>query len=52
VEVGIDDEVGTTRKDQVFHSPISWAAEGTYIFPIPPGGAISGFPMTVDGEPM
>ena len=44
--------MATTRIDQIFHNPNSWAAEGTYIFPIPPGAAISGFTMTVDGEPV
>src|SRR5918997_5232562 len=52
VDVSIADQVATTRIDQVFHNPNSWAAEGTYIFPIPPGAAISGFTMTVDGEPI
>ncbi|MGH2615798.1 MAG: VIT domain-containing protein [Thermomicrobiales bacterium] len=52
VDVTIADQVATTRIDQVFHNPNSWAAEGTYIFPIPPGAAISNFTMTVDGEPI
>jgi Ca-activated chloride channel family protein len=52
VDVTIADQVATTSIDQVFHNPNSWAAEGTYIFPIPPGAAISGFTMTVDGEPI
>ena len=52
VDVSIADQVATTRIDQVFHNPNSWAAEGTYIFPLPPGAAISGFTMTVDGEPI
>jgi Ca-activated chloride channel homolog len=52
VDVSIADQVATTRIDQVFHNPNSWAAEGTYIFPIPPGAAFSGFTMTVDGEPV
>ena len=52
VDVSIVDQVATTRIDQVFHNPNSWAAEGTYIFPLPPGAAISDFTMTVDGEPI
>lgn len=52
VAVSIADQVATTSIDQVFHNPNSWAAEGTYIFPIPSGAAISGFTMTVDGEPI
>jgi Ca-activated chloride channel family protein len=52
VDVSIADQVATTRIDQVFHNPNSWAAEGTYIFPLPPGATISEFTMTVDGEPI
>ena len=52
VDVSIADQIATTKIDQVFHNPNSWAAEGTYIFPIPPGATISDFTMTVDGEPV
>lgn len=52
VSVDVADQIATTSIDQVFHNPNSWAAEGTYIFPIPPGATISGFTMTVDGEPI
>ena len=52
VTVSVADQVATTTIDQVFHNPNSWAAEGTYIFPIPPGATISGFTMTIDGEPV
>ncbi len=37
VDVSIADQVATTHIDQVFYNPNSWAAEGTYLFPIPPG---------------
>lgn len=52
VDVEIAEQIATTSIDQVFHNPNSWAAEGTYIFPIPTGAAISGFTMTIDGEPV
>ena len=52
VAVEVADQVATTRIDQVFHNPNSWAAEGAYVFPIPSGATISGFTMTVDGEPI
>src|SRR3954467_11201344 len=52
VEVSIADQVATTHNDQVFPNPNSWAAERTYIFPIPPGASISKFTMTIDGEPV
>ncbi|MDQ3693881.1 MAG: VWA domain-containing protein [Chloroflexota bacterium] len=50
VDVAIADQVAVTRIDQVFHNPNDWAAEGTYIFPVPVDAAIADFAMWVDGE--
>lgn len=50
VDVAITDQVAVTRIDQVFHNPNDWAAEGTYIFPVPVDAAIGEFTMWVDGE--
>lgn len=52
VTVTIDDQVATTRVDQVFVNEHDWEAEGTYIFPLPPGATVSRFVMWVDGEPV
>ena len=52
VDVTIDNQVATTRIDQVFYNPHSWIAEGTYIFPIPEGASVGKFTMWVDGEPI
>lgn len=52
VDVAVKDQVATTKIGQVFHNPNPWAAEGTYIFPIPDGAAIGEFTMWVDGEPV
>ncbi|MDQ3656099.1 MAG: VWA domain-containing protein, partial [Chloroflexota bacterium] len=52
VDVEITDQVAVTRIDQVFHNPNDWAAEGTYIFPVPVDAAIGEFTMWVDGEPI
>jgi len=52
VDVAVKDQVATTKIDQIFHNPNPWAAEGTYIFPIPDGAAIGEFTMWVDGEPV
>ncbi len=52
VEVTIDDQIATTKVDQVFVNDNPWAAEGTYIFPLPEGAAVSDFVMWVDGEPV
>jgi Ca-activated chloride channel family protein len=52
VKVTITDQVATTRVDQVFVNDNPWTAEGTYIFPLPEGAAVSDFVMWVDGEPI
>ncbi|MEA2046389.1 MAG: VIT domain-containing protein [Euryarchaeota archaeon] len=52
VDVEIEDQVATTRVDQVFVNDNPWTAEGTYIFPLPDGAAVSDFVMWVDGEPV
>ncbi len=52
VTVTIDDQVATTRVDQVFVNENPWTAEGTYIFPLPKGAAVNEFVMWVDGTPM
>ncbi|HIQ01310.1 MAG TPA: VWA domain-containing protein, partial [Anaerolineales bacterium] len=52
VTVTIEDQVATTRVDQVFVNEHEWEAEGTYIFPLPEGATVSSFVMWVDGEPI
>lgn len=52
VTVDIKDQVATTRVDQVFINENSWTAEGTYVFPLPDGAAVSEFIMWVDGTPV
>lgn len=52
VEVTIEDQIATTRVDQVFFNPNDWAVEGTYIFPLPQGAAATDFTLWVDGEPV
>ncbi len=52
VTVTIENQVATTRVDQVFLNEHDWEAEGTYIFPLPPGATVSRFTMWVDGEPI
>jgi Ca-activated chloride channel family protein len=52
VSVTIEDQVATTRVDQLFLNENSWTAEGTYIFPLPKGAAVSEFIMWVDGQPV
>ena len=50
VEVTIENQVATTRIDQVFINDYDREIEGTYIFPLPEDAAISTFDMWVDGK--
>ncbi len=52
VEVTIEDQVATTRIDQVFRNDSDLTVEGTYIFPLPEEAAIERFVMYVDGKPL
>ncbi len=52
VTVTIENQVATTRVDQVFVNEHNWEAEGTYIFPLPPGATVNQFTMWVDGKPI
>lgn len=52
VSVSIDSQVAITKVDQVFVNLSRREIEGTYIFPLPPGVAMSRFVMYVDGKPL
>jgi Ca-activated chloride channel family protein len=52
VTVTIEDQVAVTHVDQRFRNDNDWAVEGTYVFPLPSGAAVSGFTLWVDGEPV
>jgi Ca-activated chloride channel family protein len=52
VTVTIENQIATTRVDQVFVNEHNWEAEGTYIFPLPPGATVNQFTMWVDGKPI
>ncbi|MEJ5311008.1 MAG: VIT domain-containing protein [Anaerolineae bacterium] len=52
VTVTIEDQVATTKVDQVFRNDGRMAAEGTYVFPLPPGAVVQHFVMWVDGQPI
>jgi Ca-activated chloride channel homolog len=51
VVVTIENQIATTRVDQVFYNPNEWQVEGSYIFPVPVEAAISSFSLWVDGKP-
>ena len=50
VTVTIEDQVATTRVDQVFVNEARFEVEGTYVFPLPETSTIGEFAMCVDGE--
>ncbi len=50
VRVTIENQVATTRIDQVFVNEERYEVEGAYIFPLPEEAAISEFSLWVDGE--
>jgi Ca-activated chloride channel family protein len=50
VEVTVEDQVATTHVDQLFRNEGDFEAEGTYVFPLPPGAVVRDFAMWVDGE--
>jgi len=52
VTVNINDQIATTRVDQVFYNPNDWPVEGIYMFPIPLEAAVSSFTLWVDGAPI
>ncbi len=52
VQVTIEDQVAITRVDQVFRNDGRFDAEGTYMFPLPPGATVQRFVMWVDGVPV
>jgi Ca-activated chloride channel family protein len=52
VDVEIDNQIATTRIEQVFFNESNRVAEGTYVFPLPVGAAVSDLVMWVDGKPI
>ncbi len=51
VHVTVEDQVAVTHVDQVFRNDNDWTVEGTYLFPLPPDAAVTGFTLWMDGEP-
>jgi Ca-activated chloride channel family protein len=52
VEVTIDNQMVTTRVDQVFYNPNDYTIEGTYVFPLPLDAVVSKFVLWIDGKPV
>lgn len=52
VNVTIADQVATTHIDQLFVNDNDWMLEGTYLYPLPEGAAVSQLTMWVNGMPI
>lgn len=50
VTVTIENQIATTKVDQLFANPNDWQAEGMYVFPIPKDASVDHFAMWVDGQ--
>ncbi|MSR66829.1 MAG: VWA domain-containing protein [Pedosphaera sp.] len=50
--VKIKDQVAVTTIDQEFYNPNPRQMEGTFLFPVPQGAAISKFTMEIGGKPV
>jgi Ca-activated chloride channel family protein len=48
----IEDQIAVTHVDQVFRNENDWTVEGTYVFPLPQGAAVTEFTLWIDGEPV
>src|SRR5579859_4889710 len=52
VTVTITDQVAVTKVVQDFYNPGPRPAEGTYLFPLPVGAAVSNLTMYINGQPV
>ena len=50
VKATIEDQAATTVVEQTFRNPANARLEGTFLFPLPEGAAVSDFGMSVNGE--
>ena len=50
VTVAIDNQLATTKIDQIFANKNRFQLEGLYLFPLPDDAAVSDFTMHIDGE--
>jgi len=50
VTIAIDDQVSTTKVEQVFRNHTDRELEATYIFPVPKGASVNKFSMWVNGK--
>ena len=52
VNVSIENQLATTKIDQIFANPNNMQLEGTYLFPLADDVAVSDFVLYIDGKPV
>jgi len=52
VTISIEHPVAHVKVETVLYNPHSRPVEGTFVFPLPPGAAVTKFQFTVDGKPV
>ena len=52
VNISIENQLATTKIDQIFANPNNFQLEGTYLFPLPDDVAVSDFVLYIDGKPV
>ncbi len=50
IKIGIKNQLSTTKVDQVFVNPNSFAVNGMYIFPMPEDAVVANPTLSIDGE--
>ena len=50
VTISVDNQLASTKIDQIFANPNRFQVEGTYLFPLPDDAAVSDFALYIDGE--
>lgn len=50
VSVTIDNQLAVTKIEQIFVNGGGGLAEGSYLFPLPPGAAVSDLTLTINGQ--
>ena len=50
VTISINNQLATTKIDQIFANKNRFQLEGTYLFPLPEDAAVSDFALYIDGE--
>ncbi|MDE0087456.1 MAG: VIT domain-containing protein, partial [Candidatus Poribacteria bacterium] len=52
VNISIENQLATTKIDQIFANPNNFQLEGTYLFPLADDVAVSDFVLYIDGKPV